>query len=249
MSDDRPDLPEGYALARFGDIDSTNLEAVRQAEHGESGPIWIWAERQLAGRGRMGRSWISERGNLYATLLLPLNAGERASDLSFVTVLSVCDAAKACLPEKAHAKLKLKWPNDLLLGGEKTAGILLEQAGSSSVAIGCGLNLGNVPSSGARRPATGLTLHGADVSASAALAHLALAMDHWLRVWRSSGFALIRQAWLERATGQGQDITVSQGGENLRGTFKTLDDVGALILELPDGREQKIFAADIELNS
>ena len=71
MPADRPDLPEGYALAEFGDIDSTNLEAVRCANQGEDGPLWIRADRQLAGRGRLGRSWVSERGNLYSTLLLP----------------------------------------------------------------------------------------------------------------------------------------------------------------------------------
>ncbi|MEM7429463.1 MAG: biotin--[acetyl-CoA-carboxylase] ligase [Pseudomonadota bacterium] len=249
MSEEGPELPEGYSLARFGEIDSTNLEAVRRAERGESGPLWIWAEQQLAGRGRMGRSWVSETGNLYATLLLPLNAGERASDLSFVTVLSVCDAAVASLPDEAAGKLMLKWPNDLLLDGEKAAGILLEQAGSGAIAIGCGLNLGNVPASGLRRPATGLALHGASVTASSALAHLAKAMDHWLRIWRRSGFGTVRQAWLARAAGQGQVITVSQGEGTLQGTFKTLDDMGALILELPDGCEQRILAADIEFGS
>ena len=137
-----PDLPEGFALAQFEEIDSTNQEAMRRAEQGEPGPMWITAELQTAGRGRLGRRWISERGNLYSTLLLPLKPGERASDLSFVTAIATCEAAAACLPENARSLLQLKWPNDLLMAGEKTAGILLEQAGSSSIAIGIGLNLG-----------------------------------------------------------------------------------------------------------
>lgn len=247
MPEDRPDLPEGYALAQFDEIDSTNLEAVRRAGQGKTGPLWITAELQTAGRGRLGRSWISERGNLYSTLLLPLQTGERASDLSFVTAIAACEAAAACLPENARRLLQLKWPNDLLIAGKKTAGILLEQAGSSSIAIGVGLNLGTVPASGTRRPATGLALHGAYVTPSEALAHLARTMDHWIRVWRKQGFSEVREAWLQRAIGLGQEIAVSQGEGSLTGTFKSLDEFGALILGLPDGSEQKIFAADIEL--
>ncbi len=242
-----PTLPDGYALAHFQEIDSTNLEACRLAEAGEHGPIWLWADLQLAGRGRLGRNWFSERGNLYASLLLPLKPGERPYELSFVAALAVFSAAYVCLPQAARKELALKWPNDLLLDEEKTAGILLEQAGSISVAIGCGVNLGNVPQEDLRRPATGLAVHGSTADASAALEHLAETMDHWIKVWRNQGFHAIRVAWLERAMGHGEIINVSQSDGVLTGRFTALDENGALLLELPSGEITRILAADIEL--
>lgn len=240
-------MPPGYDLARFDEVDSTNLEATRRAGAGEGGPLWIWANCQTAGRGRVGRSWVSEPGNLYATLLLSLEPGARAPDLSFIAALAVHGAAEACLPTGCEADLKLKWPNDLLLDGEKSAGILIEQAGSTSAAIGCGINLGAIPADGLRRPATGLALHGAKVTAGGAFEHLALSMDHWLHVWRRDGFSAIRTAWLERAAGVGETITASLEATTLEGRFSGLDENGALLLEQADGEVTRILAADIEL--
>ncbi len=247
MEPHRPQLPEGYALARYGEIDSTNLEAVRRAKTGEIGPLWIWAERQTAGRARLGRSWVSQPGNLYATLLLNLQSGARAPDLSFIAALAVYSTAEACLPSGSSADLKLKWPNDLLIDGEKSAGILIEQAGASSVAIGCGLNLASVPAENMRRPATGLALHGAQSGPYVALEHLAQEMHHWLQLWRSDGFAAIRAAWLERAGGLGQPIVANLETQTLHGRFNGLDENGALLLEQADGEVTRILAADIEL--
>ena len=240
-------MPEGYALARYGEIDSTNLEAARRAKTGEQGPLWIWADLQTAGRGRLGRSWVSEPGNLYASLLISLISGERAPDLSFIAALAVHGAAEACLPAESAPKLKLKWPNDLLLNGEKSAGILIEQAGSGCVTIGCGLNLGNVPTEGLRRPATGLALHGATAHAQHAFEKLAVSMDGWLKVWRRDGFPPIRAAWLERAAGVGEIITASLETSTIEGRFSGLDENGALLLEQADGEVTRILAADIEL--
>ncbi len=240
-------MPAGYDLARFDEVDSTNLEAGRRAAAGENGPLWIWSTRQTAGRGRLGRSWVSEPGNLYATLLLRLEPGARAPDLSFIAALAVHGAAEACLPSGSDVELKLKWPNDLQLNGEKSAGVLIEQAGSSSVAIGCGLNLGAVPEDGLRRPATGLALHGANITPKGAFEQLARSMDIWLQAWRREGFSAIRTAWLERAAGVGETIIANLETKSLEGRFSGLDDNGALLLEQADGEVTRILAADIEL--
>ncbi|MCP5084463.1 MAG: biotin--[acetyl-CoA-carboxylase] ligase [Alphaproteobacteria bacterium] len=247
MEPQRPQLPEGYELARYGEVDSTNLEAARCAKSGDTGPLWIWADVQTAGRGRLGRTWVSEPGNLYASLLLSLDPGERAPDLSFIAALAVHSAAEACLPAESAANLKLKWPNDLLLNGEKSAGILIEQAGSGSVAIGCGLNLASVPVEDLRRPATGLALHGTDAKPQRAFEQLAITMDRWLKVWRREGFEHIRAAWLERAAGVGEMITASLEATTIEGRFSGLDPNGALLLEQADGEVTRILAADIEL--
>ena len=116
--------PQGYALARHAEIDSTNNEARRLAEAGERGPLWIMAERQTAGRGRRGRSWETLTGNLAATLLLrPENTPAPVGQLSFAAALAVADVAAHVAP---HAAITVKWPNDVLVDGKKTAGILLE---------------------------------------------------------------------------------------------------------------------------
>ncbi len=244
----RPRLPDGYDVACFDQIDSTNLEAGRRASAGESGPLWIWAEHQTAGRGRLGRGWISEPGNLYATLLLTLDQGARAPDLSFIAALAVHSVAQSCLPKRCAADVRLKWPNDLLLNGEKSAGILIEGAGSSRVVIGCGLNLGAVPHEDLRRPATGLALHGAEVTPREAFELLAQNMDRWLRIWRGEGFEAIREAWLERAAGVGERITASLDADRtIEGRFSGLDESGALLLETTNGEVTRILAADIEL--
>src|SRR4051812_28874561 len=92
----------GMRLIARDEISSTNSEALALARNGETGPLWITARRQSAGRGRRGRAWISERGNLYATLLLADPAlPARAAELSFVAALALHDAVAACAPALA----------------------------------------------------------------------------------------------------------------------------------------------------
>src|SRR5581483_12488089 len=111
----------------FETIGSTNAEALTRAAAGEHGPLFIAAERQSAGRGRRGRTWISEPGNLHATLLIADPAPPAASpQLCFVAALALHDAVLDGCAGLAPARLKLKWPNDLLLDGMKAAGILIE---------------------------------------------------------------------------------------------------------------------------
>src|SRR5580658_542086 len=117
-------------------VDSTNAEALRRARAGERGPLWIVARTQSAGRGR---AWESAAGNLHATLLLSDPAPPAAApQLGFVAALALHDAAHAAAPA---LDLALKWPNDLLCGGRKIAGILIEGEGVPLVvAIGIGVN-------------------------------------------------------------------------------------------------------------
>src|SRR5690242_6581182 len=123
-------------------IGSTNAEALARARAGERGPLWITADSQTYGRGRSGRTWISRKGNLYATLLLgePCAAAQ-SPQLAFVAGLALFDAVAQCAPELL-SKVALKWPNDLLLSGAKLAGILIESENlpDFSVAIGIGVN-------------------------------------------------------------------------------------------------------------
>jgi BirA family biotin operon repressor/biotin-[acetyl-CoA-carboxylase] ligase len=239
-----PLLPACYALKQYGEIDSTNAEALRLAAGGETGPLWVWASAQSAGRGRDGRTWISETGNLYASLLMLSPEVARAAELSFVVALALHDAAAHCLDGNTARELALKWPNDLLLGGKKTAGLLLEQNGVGHIVIGCGLNLSHVPGK-TRVPATCLATAGVHITPARGLELLANTFDNWLGTWQKDGFAPVRKAWLARAKGLGEPITVRLPEGELHGTFDALDTDGALILKQDNGETSRILAGDV----
>jgi len=230
----------GLAGARhlsFDTLGSTNAEALARARAGERGPLWITAKAQSAGRGRRGSGWVSLPGNLYATLLLsepsPLPL---APQLSFVAALALHDAVSECAPRLGPA-LKVKWPNDLLFGQGKLAGILIEGESKPvfAVAIGIGVNCASHPV-GTPYPATNLSAVGATVAPETLLAALAHAMKRRLEQWqRGEGFAGIRNDWLKRAAGLGEPIRVRLTEREFSGRFHGLDEAGRLLVEQPGG--------------
>lgn len=239
-------------VRRFAEIDSTNEEARRLGEAGEPGPLWIVAEVQTAGRGRRGRSWVSPTGNFMGTLFLRPHCGPRqAGELSFVAAVAVHDAVESLLPPHLRPGLKLKWPNDLLHDKAKLAGILLESSGIAGaevawVAIGMGLNLAHHPE-GLEYPATSLAAMGAGtVTPGEALEALARSFDSWLTIWRGvQGFAAIREAWLKRAQGLGDPVTVRLSDGTYDGTFEGLAPDGTLQLRMPGGELRLVSAGDV----
>jgi len=225
----------GLAGARhthYETLGSTNAEALALARAGERGPLWITAASQSAGRGRRGNAWVSAPGNLYATLLLTEpGPPERAPQLSFVTALALHDAVATVAPQLGPL-LALKWPNDLLLGGAKLAGILIEGESEPvlTVAIGIGANCASHPSD-TGYPATDLAAAGALVPPERLFAVLADAMARRLEQWRrGEGFAEIRADWLKRAAGLGQDIRVRLPEREFSGRFQGLDEAGRLLV-------------------
>ena len=184
----------GVRLIAFETLGSTNAEALARARAGECGPVWVTAAQQTAGRGRRGNVWVSEPGNLYASLLLTDAApAAHLPELCFVMALTVRDAVSEVAPQLA-AKLKLKWPNDLLLDGAKLAGILIEAesvGGIAAIAAGIGVNCAHHPENLAY-PATSLAERGAIVAPGELLRALSHTMLTRLAQWqRGSGFAAI----------------------------------------------------------
>ena len=241
-------LASGYRLDAHASLPSTNAEALSAARGGERGPLWIVAEWQTAGRGRRGNAWVSPAGNLYATLLLTDAApAERAPELSFVAALAAHDAVAELAPALAPS-LKLKWPNDILCGGAKLAGILIEGervAGVLAVAIGIGVNCRHHPS-GTAYPATDLNAAGVNVAAADLLESLSATMLRRLAQWRrGAGFAEIRADWVVRAAGIGGDMLVRLPGSEIVGRGEGLDAHGRLQLRLADGSLQAIAAGEV----
>lgn len=232
-----PLLPADTRLAHLPSCGSTNAEALARAMHGGDLPLWVLADVQTGGRGRAGRAWSSEPGNLLASLALPLAAPAAAvAQLSLVAGVAAVDAIRRSGPPIPG--LSLKWPNDILVGGAKLGGILVEacatRAGPVAV-IGIGLNLARAPA-GLAAAATSLSVHGNKRKPLEMLAFLAEAMHEWLDLWQNgAGFAGVRAAWLVRCSGLGQRIAVHGAAGPLAGTFAGLDADGALLLAGDDG--------------
>lgn len=216
---------------------STNAEALERARWRDLGPLWITALSQTAGRGRRGSIWTSPKGNLYASLLLSEPSPKPlAPQLSFVAALALHDALCDCAP-RLGPLLKVKWPNDLLLGSDKLAGILIEgqSDGVFNVVIGFGVNCVNHPLD-TFYPATDLLLAGVVVAPAALFTALSATMLHRLKQWQGGvGFASIRADWLARAAGLGEDIRVRLTERELRGRFEGLDEAGRLLVQQADG--------------
>ena len=232
-------------------IDSTNAEARRRAEAGETGPLWITARRQTEGRGRRGRSWESEAGNLAATLLLTTRKPPaEAAQITFIAALAVADLLDGFAPPSL---VTIKWPNDVMLAGDKVSGVLVESgahpAGGLWLAVGVGVNLAHAPE-GTERPATSLAQHlkadvGAPPSAEAAAPRLAQAFAVWLERWSQLGFEPVLDAWQARTRGLDGPATARLGHETVEGRAEGVAPDGALRLRLPDGTLRLISAGDV----
>ena len=240
--------PSGYGLLTLEEVDSTNEEARRRARAGESGPVWITAARQTMGKGRRGRVWIAPPGNLSATLLVrPGRPAAVWAQLSFVAALAAAEMLAKVL---RGGELALKWPNDVLAGGKKIAGILLESETAADgtvawLAIGIGINLKAFPED-TDLPATSVAAFGHPApSPQDALLDLAEAFAKWYEAWREAGFAPVRDGWLSRAHGLGQRIRVRLAREELSGVFRDIDDAGALVLGLPGGVTRTVSAGEV----
>ena len=233
------------------ETDSTNAEARRRAEAGEVGPLWITARRQTAGRGRRGRQWGSDSGNLFTSLLLlTQKSPAEAAQLTFAASLAVADLLDRYVPP---ALVTIKWPNDVLLDGRKTSGILIESGPAPSgglwLAVGIGVNLSQTPGE-TERPATCIAehlAHGVVAAPSVDEAAKALAETFgvWLDRWTTLGFQPILDAWITRTPGLHGPCTARLTNETLTGVADGVEADGSLRLKLPDGRLRVISAGDV----
>ncbi len=233
------------------EVGSTNTVALQAARAGDPGPLWVTAERQSAGRGRRGRPWSSAAGNLYSSLLL-IDPAEPSvlGQLPLVIALGV-RRGLARLPGLDEDRVRIKWPNDLLIDGAKCVGILIEAErlsdGRHAVIVGCGVNVATAPHDA---PYAVTTLRGAGSTAGVAETFEALAsgVEAALDIWAAGRhFSHIRAEWLAGSVGLGQPCRVNLSDRTLEGRFADLDETGRLILETEDGRSVEISAGDVFL--
>jgi len=211
---------------------------------------WILARAQTAAHGRRGRPWSTAPGNFYATLLLKVGGDPAEAALrSFSMAIALRQTlAMTCAPEG----LQLKWPNDVLLGGGKVAGILLEAIGTAGsvdwLSIGVGVNLQAAPEpaaveNGAFRPVS-VSNSGTAPSPEDFLFWLASHFADQERLFGEFGFDPIRRLWMKHAARLGETITARLPREDVTGVFETVDESGYLVLNTAKGL-QKIAAADV----
>lgn len=205
--------------------------------------VWLRAERQTGGRGRLGRSWASPPGNLYASTLVRIRPSDPpAATLALVAAVALEETVSAYAPGMAL----LKWPNDVLIHGAKVSGVLLERAGNA-VVIGIGVNLAHHPTDIDRR-ATSLAVYNVAVAPEDFVETLAEAFARWVECWRGQGVDAILRRWVAHAHPIGTPLNVRlPDGEAIDGLFDGLDPDGALILRLADGTRRAIHAADVFL--
>jgi BirA family transcriptional regulator, biotin operon repressor / biotin---[acetyl-CoA-carboxylase] ligase len=224
---------------------STNADLIALAATGVPEGFWLRAETQSGGRGRMGRTWESPPGNLYASTLVRLQPHDpTAATLALVTAVALAEVIGGFL---GPIRPMIKWPNDILIEGAKVSGILLERSGDA-VVIGMGVNLHSHPFD-LGRPATCLASHGtAAPDPGYFLEEVATAFARWLGRWRGEGIHVVRSVWTEYAHPAGAALSLTfPDGTSLKGLFDGLDSDGALRLRLADGAVRVIHAADVFL--
>jgi len=251
----------GYRLTAFDQTGSTNVEAMLSARAGERGPMWFVTTEQTAGRGRRLRPWVAPRGNLASSILEVIDvAPALAATLGFAAGLALEQALRKLSIEAAlrmagsdGLNFSLKWPNDVLAGRSKLAGILLEAeamvGGGLAVVVGIGTNVVAAPE-GTPTPATSLKALGIDISAEELFAALSDGWAEFREVWDDGrGFGEIRRLWLERAAGLGQAVAIKSGSTLIEGIFDTIDEQGCMIVRTSDGNLVPITAGDVYFGS
>lgn len=233
----------GIPLETVDEIGSTS-EALKTRAAGAGPEAALLARRQNGGLGRLGRPWHSVDGNLHLSVLLRPRSLRWPGHWSILAAVALADTVRPYLPDPGL--LRLKWPNDLLLGDGKLAGVLLEAGVASGpwLVIGFGVNLAGAPQ-GLGRPVACLA------SAAPAPAPEAFAggLLHTLQGWREryavEGFAPVRAAWLAAAHAPGERIVVGLGQRRVHGAFRGLGHDGTLLLDGPEG-ELAIMAGELE---
>lgn len=247
----QPNHPEPIHKVSTG---STNDDLRVLADQGSPHLSMVLADEQVTGRGRHGRTWVSPKGNYYGSILIRLQPNwPEVSNLVTLIALAIREVLLPYLDEPDD--LSLKWPNDILLKGQKLTGMLLETGGfadgkPSWIIAGVGMNLTTAPPAGdALYPPTTLAAHISDVPkplelAKALQARIALELD----TWSVQGFAPLRNRFLAHAHNRGKVVRVGTTSDKslyISGIFRDLDADGALVVELENKEIRRFHAADI----
>ncbi|MDE1906225.1 MAG: biotin--[acetyl-CoA-carboxylase] ligase [Rhodospirillales bacterium] len=231
-----------WRLEIYPELGSTSDEIMQRAKAGEPAGLAVLALRQTAGRGSRGRAWSAPEGNLNLSILLrPKRPAVQAGLFSLISGIAVVEALVGLGAEN----LTLKWPNDVLCGGAKLAGILIDatqaDTGLDWLAIGIGINLAAAPEIPGRRT-TALAAQGLDISPETATRAILTRLEQWLE----APGAQIREEWLKRGHAPGTPMEIAYAGQRRRGFFAGLSEAGELLLQC-ENRIETISTGDVLL--
>jgi BirA family biotin operon repressor/biotin-[acetyl-CoA-carboxylase] ligase len=235
-----PLLP-GFTVEILPELDSTNTELMRRARAGQIEPILLVAERQTAGRGRLGRDWQSDTDAGLSTLTFSLGLPLQPADWSGLSL-----AVGLAVVQSLHPALKLKWPNDVWLDGRKLAGILIETTSVATLryaVIGIGINLLPRAADGLRTPPAALVEVLPQAEAPSVLQAVVLPLVRAVQDFEQQGFGELRHAFHARDVLYGREVLCTDGST---GTARGVDASGALLVHTADGL-QKISSAEVSV--
>ncbi|AQX19811.1 biotin--[acetyl-CoA-carboxylase] ligase [Bartonella sp. WD16.2] len=247
-------LKQGYILEAYESVDSTNLIAQQKANVGDRDYLWIVAEKQMQGRARRGRTWYSPKGNLYSSLLLIDDiVCQTASQLGFVAGVSVVEAIRHFIKDKENSIVNLKWPNDILLKGIKSSGILLElftlTPQKHALVIGIGVNVKH-HFKDAPYLTSSIKNIGLDIDKEELFMVLTRCFAENYLLWKQSGGCdIIRKKWLLYSAHIGQPIKIVNSEKLTEGIFDGLDHDFNCIIKQRDGKKAIITAGDVYFGS
>ena len=243
-----------WRFEEYETLASTSDFCRERAEAGEETGLAVLARRQSAARGSRGRTWDSGEGNLAFSFLFHFSDSQDfRAVLPYLVSLALHDglvmAASSCagLP----ARLRLKWPNDLLLSGRKMAGILIETGSLARpgpadrwAVIGMGANLRQAPRVEGRSPAA-LAEVCSPPEAAACVRSILHSFDGWMERWHREGNGVIWNGWMDRAHPPGTRLILRRHGRETAGHFAGLDEQGHLLLTLDDGTVIPVVTGDV----
>lgn len=246
-------LLEGFTVEILPEVDSTNTELMRRARAGRCEPILLVTEQQTAGRGRLGRQWVSEIGDsLTFSLGLPMAPAEW-SGLSLAVGVSLAQSLQPQLPAAHEDRLRLglKWPNDLWLEGDrKLGGILIETASGIGltgadryVVIGVGLNVRAPDGKGLSTTPASLREVDAALDAPTALGRIVPPLVRALQAFAQHGFAPVRSQFSERDLLLQREVNLSDGQSGLA---QGVGPDGALLVQTAEGL-RAVTSSDISV--
>ena len=238
--------PGDLRVVTYDVIGSTNAEALIQARTMDADACLFVAERQTAGRGRLNRRWDSEPGNVFATLLVRLELRDQpVSGLVFVAALAIWRTVRDLVAPRCG--VRIKWPNDVLIDGQKVAGVLIETVTGEHgdfAAIGVGLNVVSHPATPMLYPATSLAACGSGAQSAEVVELLSRHLRDNLNRWRTFGFAPLCEDYKRVAFKFGEIVSISTAHRVLTGRFVDVT-ASAIVLRAEDGAEVHVAAGDM----
>ncbi|HTR82052.1 MAG TPA: biotin--[acetyl-CoA-carboxylase] ligase [Bacteroidota bacterium] len=243
----------GKKIYSFETIDSTNTFARTLDEAAGPHGTLVVAEEQTAGKGRQGRRWQSQKGkNLLFSVILKIPfAEERIRVLPFAAALAAADG----IEHLTLASIECKWPNDLLIGRKKVAGMLIEAASQNenetSLILGIGVNVNQTEfPEEIRNTATSLRQEGArEVDRTLLLCAILEELEHRIEQLRQFSPQILLDEWKQRTSMFGARIVLTEHDVVTTAIAVDVAPTGALVIEDPKGRRREVLAGDVTLGS